>query len=132
MSTRAAGTFTVDSWEEEVVDEWEGAKLSRAHLTKTFQGDIEGTSTTDLLLAVPPVESSAAYVGFERLVGRLHGREGSVVFHHSAIASDDASAAPWRVVPDSGTDDLTGLHGVGKLAVDADGGHSFTLDYELE
>lgn len=132
MSHRATGTFTVDNWEEEAFDERAGAKLSRAHLTKTFHGDIEGTSTTDILMAVPPVAGSAAYVGFERLVGRLHGREGSVVFHHSAIASDDAPAAPWTVVRDSGTGELTGLRGVGQLTVGADGGHSFTLDYELE
>ena len=131
MSTRAVGTFSVDSWEEEAVDERAGAKLSRAHLTKTFHGDIEGTSTTDLLLAMPPVESSAAYVGFERLVGSIHGREGSVVFHHSAIASDGADAARWTVVQDSGTGELTGMRGAGSLTVDADGGHSFTLDYEL-
>ncbi len=130
MTTRAVGTFTVDSWEEEAVDEQDGARISRAHLTKTYQGDIEGTSTTDLLMAMPPVERSAAYVGFERLVGRLHGREGSVVLHHSATASDNA-AAPWTVVPDSGTGELTGLRGVGKLTVNAGGGHSFTLDYEL-
>jgi len=131
MSQQAAGTFAVDSWEQEEVDGRDGATLSRAHLTKTFHGDIEGTSTTDLLMAMPPVESSAAYVGFERLVGSVHGRVGTVVFHHSAIASDGADAAPWTVVQDSGTGALAGLRGRGKLTVDADGGHAFTLDYEL-
>ncbi len=131
MSQQAAGTFTVDSWEQEEVDGRDGASLSRAHLTKTFHGDIEGTSTTDLLLAMPPIESSAAYVGFERLVGSIHGRAGSVVFHHSAISSEGAAAAPWIVVQDSGTGALAGLRGAGKLTVDADGGHAFTLDYEL-
>lgn len=131
MSTRAVGTFAVDSWEEEAFDEREGAKLSRAHLTKTFQGDIEGTSTTDLLMAVAAVEGSAAYVGFERLIGRVHGRVGSFVLHHSATMSGGAGPATWSVVPDSGTGELSGLRGEGQIDVDAEGGHSFTFDYEI-
>lgn len=39
MSTHAAGTFEIESWEEEPYDEREGAKLTRTRLTKTFRGD---------------------------------------------------------------------------------------------
>jgi hypothetical protein len=42
MGTHAAGTFEIDSWEEEPYDEREGARLTRTRLTKTFRGDVEG------------------------------------------------------------------------------------------
>jgi hypothetical protein len=63
MGTHAAGTFEIDSWEEEVYDEREGAKLTRTRLTKTFHGDVEGESTAELLMAYAAEEGSAAYVG---------------------------------------------------------------------
>ena len=48
MSTHAAGTFEIESWEEEPYEEREGAKLTRTRLRKTFRGDIEGESTAEL------------------------------------------------------------------------------------
>ncbi len=51
MSTHATGTFEICSWDEKPYDEREGEKLARAHVKKTIYGDLEGESTTDLLLA---------------------------------------------------------------------------------
>src|SRR5436190_19215969 len=52
--TRAAGTFEVDSWEDEVLDEGAGAKVGRTRLRKTFAGDLTGTSVVDMLgVSVP-------------------------------------------------------------------------------
>jgi hypothetical protein len=36
------------------------------------------------------------------------------------------------VVPDSGTGELRGLRGEALITNEPDGGHSFTLDYDLE
>jgi hypothetical protein len=71
---RANGTFDIDSWEPQAIDERDGATLNRVHLTKTFHGDLEGTSTADILTVMAQVEGSAAYVGFERFTGGVHGR----------------------------------------------------------
>ena len=134
MSTHAAGTFEIESWEEEPYDERDGAKLTRTRLTKTFRGDVEGESVAELLMAYAAEEGSAAYVGFERVTGRVHGRSGSFVLHHTAT-SDGArgdSSASWSVVPDSGTGELRGLRGEARISNEPDGGHSFTLDYDLE
>ncbi len=132
MSPLASSTFDIDTWDEEAYDEREGAKLSRAHLTKTFHGDIEGRSTTDLLLAIAQEEGSAAYVGFERILAAVHGRSGSFVLHHNASSARGVQSATWAVVPDSGTDGLRGLHGEGDITVEPDGGHIFTFDYSLD
>ncbi len=131
MTTRAAGTFTIDGWQEEPYDERDGVKLARTRVTKTLQGQIEGQSTAELLMAYAP-EGPAAYVGFERIVGRVHDRAGSFVLHHSATSSRGAQSASWTVVPDSGTGDLRGLRGEAHIAVGPDGGHTFTLNYELD
>ncbi|MFF4416897.1 DUF3224 domain-containing protein [Streptosporangium sp. NPDC001559] len=128
--TRAGGTFTLDSWEPETYDEAEGATLSLVHVTKTFSGDLVGTSTTDIITAVARVEDSAAYAGFERFSGTLHGRKGTFVLHHNATAHAGESALTWNVLPDSGTGELTGIRGTGGI-VNSDGVHSYHLDYEL-
>jgi hypothetical protein len=129
--TRATSTFTIESWEATPYDEAEGATLSRTRVTKAFSGEIDGMSTAELLMAQAP-GGSAAYVGMERIVGRMHGREGSFVLHHSATMSKDGQSASWTVVPDSGTGALRGLRGTAQIVVEPDGGHTFTLDYEVE
>ena len=131
MTTRATGTFEIDSWNEAAYDEREGTKLSRARVAKTFSGEVEGASTTALLLAYGAAEGSAAYVGFERVVGSIHGRTGSFVLHHTATMSTDGRSTTWSVVPDTGTGDLSGLRGEAEISVGPDGGHSFSLDYDL-
>ncbi len=132
MSTRATGTFAIETWDEKPYEEQEGARLARTSVSKTFHGDIEGESTAELLMAYAAVEGSAAYVGFERIVGHVHGRPGSFVLHHTATGVRGTRSASWSVVPDSGTDELRGLHGDARISVEPDGGHSFTLDYDFE
>jgi hypothetical protein len=58
-------------------------KSTHTHLTKTFQGDVEGESTTNLLFAYGTGEGSAAYVDLERFVGLTHGRSGSFVLRYT-------------------------------------------------
>ena len=134
MSTHAMGTFEIESWEEEPYDEREGARLTRTRLTKTFRGDVEGESTAELLMAYAAEEGSAAYVGFERVVGHVHGRSGSFVLHNTASSAGPSGerSAAWSVVPDSATGELRGLRGEARIINEPDGGHSFTLDYDFE
>ena len=130
MATRATGTFTIDTWDATPYDEAGGVTLSRTRVTKTFSGEVEGTSTAELLMA-QATEGSAAYVGMERIEGRIHGRSGSFVLHHSATADRGTQSASWTVVPDSGTGELRGLRGQARIDNTPDGGHTFTLDYDL-
>lgn len=131
MSTRATGTFAIDTWDAQPYNERDGISLSRTRVTKTFRGDFEGESTAELLMASAP-NGSAAYVGFERITGRLHGRAGSFVLHHTAAMSAGTQSASWTILPESGTGELAGLRGEAKIVVEPDGGHTFILDYELD
>ncbi len=131
MSIRATSTFEIDTWEAEPYDERDGVELSRTRVTKTFHGEIEGHSTAELLM-VSALNGSAAYVGFERIEGRLHGRAGSFILHHSASSARGTQSASWTVVPDSGAGELHGMRGEGRITVEPDGGHTFILDYDLD
>ncbi|GAC1327174.1 MAG: hypothetical protein NVS2B16_00960 [Chloroflexota bacterium] len=75
---------------------------------------------------------AAAYVGLERIAGRLLGRSGTFVLHHSATVSRGKQSGTWTVVPDSGTGELRTLRGDALIAVDSAGTHTFELDYDLE
>ncbi|MEO3811435.1 DUF3224 domain-containing protein [Sphaerisporangium sp. B11E5] len=128
---RATGGFHIESWDQETIDDREGATIGRVHVTKTFHGDLEGTSTADLLTAAGQVEGSAAYVAFERFTGTAHGRKGSFVLHHTASGSGGERSLSWTILPDSGTGELKGVTGGGDIVIQEDGGHAYVLDYEL-
>ena len=78
-SARAASTFEITAWEETPYDQpVEGSKLSRATVKKIFRGEIEGESTTELLM-FQAGDGSASYVALERVAGRVGDRSGSFV-----------------------------------------------------
>ncbi len=129
MSARATGEFVIDKWEPETYDERDGVALTRTLVSKTFRGEIEGTSTAELLMSVCS-DGSAAYVGVERIEASVHGRAGSFVLIHHAIAGDGAQTATWTIAPGSATGELRGLRGTATIGDGPEGGHSFILDYD--
>lgn len=126
---RAEGTFNLDRFDNEApYDDWEGVQLARAHISKTFQGDLAGSSETDIITVVTQVP--AAYAGIERFQGTLHGRKGSFVLQHNAGGAGSPWLT-WKIVETSGTGELSGIRGEGQIIIGPDGGHSYTLEYEL-
>jgi hypothetical protein len=132
MSTHAKGTFEVQTWDEKPYDETNGdPKLTRASVTKSFRGDIEGEGTLEYLMVYTD-DRSARFVGLERVVGRLGDRSGSFVLQHSGTFEGGVAKATWYVVPGSGTGELRGLRGGGGFS-SADAQHyPITLDYDFE
>ena len=129
MST-AEGTFDIDRFDTQPPhDDREGVALARAHITKTFHGDLVGNSETDIITV--HTEHPAAYVGMERFEGTLHGRKGGFVLQHNAGGADGVPWMTWKIVETTGTGDLAGIRGEGQIIIGPDGAHSYTLDYEL-
>jgi len=127
---RAEGTFDIDRFDtQEPYDDREGVQLARAHITKTFHGDLAGNSETDIITV--QTRHPAAYAGIERFDGTLLGRKGGFVLQHNAGGTDGVPWMTWKIVETSGTGDLAGIHGEGQIIIGADGGHSYTLDYGL-
>ena len=128
--SRAEGTFDIDRFDtKDPYEDRDGVKLARAHITKTFHGDLAGNSETDIITVY--TENPAAYVGIERVDGTLHGRKGGFVLQHEAGGTDGVPWMTWKIVETTGTGDLAGIRGEGQIIIGPNGEHSYTLDYEL-
>lgn len=113
MSTHASTTIEITGWDEKPYAESDGEQtLAHAVVTHKYTGDIEGEGRLDLLLAYTG-EDSARYVGHERVVGSVHGRQGSFLLRHTGVFADGAARTEWQVVPGSGLAELSGLSGNG-------------------
>ena len=124
----ARGTFDVRVIPQPADDG--GGPFSRLFLDKQFHGDLAGTSKGHMLGAETAVQGSAGYVALELVTGTLNGRRGSFVLQHSGHMTGGVMALTVTVVPDSGTDQLTGL--AGKFAISIkDGQHSYAFEYTL-
>jgi Protein of unknown function (DUF3224) len=137
LQATATGTFTVDSWKDEpVADPGEdgatdpATKIGWVQLSKTFQGDLAGHSTVDML-SVMVANEPAGYVAIERVRGTLGGRTGSFVLQHSAIADGATQELQIEVVPRSGSGDLAGLSGDFEVIRADDGSHTYSFAYRL-
>jgi hypothetical protein len=76
--------------------------------------------------------SGAGYVASELVVGRLGSRAGTFVFQHWGLSGGGTSPrTSGHVVPGSGTGELAGLTGQVEISVEAGGGHTLTLDYDI-
>ena len=129
MLTKA--TFKIVSWDEEPFDEpEEGPKLTRAHVRKSFHGDLSGTG--NLMYVMSYLDSGvASFTGFEKFEGSLGGRTGSFVLRHSGFYDGEKAESEYEVVPGSGTHELAGLSGNGGFSAGHAEEHNLTLDYEL-
>jgi hypothetical protein len=128
---RASAIFVNTTYDEEPpYDDRDGTVLGRIHITRTFEGDLQGESSAELLTARTKA-GSAAYLALDRVAGRLGDRSGSFVLSHHGTVSSSGGANAASVVPDSGTGELAGLRGRGSISVDDDGTHRLALDYEF-
>jgi hypothetical protein len=127
---RAISPFTVDSFEARTWDEGAGIPLGQARLTKTFSGALVGSGLVEML-SVSDAQGPRSYVAIERVAGTLDGRKGTFVFKH---VGDNTAAGPTlelTIVAGTGTGDLSGITGRGRIDIDPAGKHTLTLDYEL-
>ena len=126
MTSELTATFEIKGWDEQPFDEAVGvAKLTKASVAKEYSGDIEGSSSTEWLMAYNP-DKSAVFVGLERIKGTIGGRHGSLVLQHVGTFEDGAAKATLTVV--SGTDELKGATGSGSFLADPAGTITLTLD----
>ena len=127
--TRATGTFDVTVLPL-AADSSNTGGFGRLSIDKRFSGDLVGTSLGQMLAANTAVEGSGAYVALELVTGTLNGRSGSFILQHNGTMSRGAPEMRISVVPDSGTDELTGL--AGTLTIIIEGGkHSYEFEYKI-
>ena len=102
----------------------------RMDFTKTWSGEIEGTSRGAMLSAGDPGRGDAGYVALEVLDASIDGRRGTLVLQQSGTMTGGDAELSYRIVPGSGTGELAGITGTVDLEV-TDGRHEVTLTYEL-
>jgi hypothetical protein len=131
MSNQASGTFEVEASPQPPYDTGGGVSLARVSISKQFRGDLEATSTVEMIGAMTEVPGSAGYVAIERVTGTLDGRAGGFVLQHAGTMTRGAPQLSVTVVPDSGSGELKGI--AGKMKIDiVDGKHFYTFDYTLD
>jgi hypothetical protein len=132
MTTHAEATFKIDSWDEQPWDTADGQpKMTRAEVTKSFEGDLDGSSKLQYLMTYRP-DGSADFVAMERIRGTLGGLRGSFVLSHVGAFVKGAASGTWTVVDGSGTGELDGITGSSAFSIpQGEDRFPFALDYEL-
>lgn len=139
----ARATFQVTSWEEKVIADIDGEGtttngayyptrgLTRADVTYSYAGDLEGSGTVSYLIAYRA--GAAPVSGFERFEGTLDGHDGSFVLRHVGDHDGAGVHATLTVVEGMGTGGLE--HLAGEATIDlvghSDDGYDITLTYDL-
>ncbi len=129
MTEHATGTFEVKMAPQD--DKSDDKTLGRMTIAKEWHGDLEGTSTGQMLTGGDVTKGSAGYVAIEKFTGIVKGRKGSFILQHSGTMTRGAGQLTITVVPDSGTDQLKGISGKIEIKIE-NGKHSYEFDYSLE
>lgn len=130
MKKTANARFAITNWNEQPYGEGSDLpKLTRASVTKTFTGDIEGDAHVEYLMMYRS-DGTAAFVGLERIVGKIGGKAGSFVLQRSGVFEGGQAIESYSVISGSGTGELRTLRGDGASSVGHGLEHAFVLNYE--
>ncbi len=132
MNEQMTIPFQVTGWDAVPYDEKpDSPTLSRVTVKKTFDGELKGESTAQLLMCLS-ADGSAGYTVMERVVGELGGRTGSFVMIHGGIHTPaETSRATGIIMPNYGTDELRGISGTVEFKSD-ENGKNIILDFGFE
>ena len=121
----AQGTFEVKVTPQQAQ---EGEPFGRLLIEKRFHGDLDATSRGQMLAAETALEGSGGYVAFELVRGVLNGKRGSFILQHKGTMARGVYSMQVTVVPDSGTDELTGIDGTMFILIEGSK-HSYKFEY---
>jgi hypothetical protein len=128
VTQHATGTFEVKLVPQD--DKSADTSIGRMTFTKQWSGDINGSSTGQMLTGGDLKTGSAGYVAMEKVTGAVKGRKGSFIFQHSATMSAGQGDLNITIVPGSGTEELKGISG--KLTIKIEGGkHFYDFEYTI-
>ena len=132
MKHTANARFAIKSWDEKPYSEGQGVpKMTRATVTKSFTGDIEGDSQVEYVMMYRS-DGTAAFVALERITGRIGERTGSFVLQRTGVFEGGEAKESYVVVPRSATGGLEGLVGEGTSSVGHAADFPFALAYDFE
>ena len=101
MKHTANARFAIKAWDEKPYSEGlDLPKLTRASVTKTFTGDLEGDGHVEYLM-VYRADGSTAFVGLERVVGRVAGKAGTFVLQRVGTFEGGQAKETYSIVAGS-------------------------------
>lgn len=129
MTDQASGTFDVKVTPQTPEENVGDPSVQRLALDKQFHGDLEAVSKGQML-ATGNVQGSGGYVAIERINGKLKGRSGTFALQHNGTMNPKGMSLSITVVPDTGTEELTGLTGSMIINI-VEGKHFYEFDYSI-
>lgn len=103
--------------------------VSRSSFTKSFHGDMEGTSTGELLSLRTATPGSAGYVLIERVSATLRGKTGSFAVQQFGLMDRKKPELRAEIIPDFGTGELIGIKG--RMTINPADNHSYMMSYSM-
>ncbi len=132
MKHTANARFAIKAWDEKPYSEGENLpKMTKAAVTKTFTGDIDGEGHVEYLMMYRG-DGTATFVGLERITARIGGKAGTFVLQRTGVFEGGQAKESYSIVPGSATGELAGLRGDGVSGVGHGMEHPFTLNYEFD
>ncbi len=129
--TKATGAFEVKAGTEDPLDELDGGiKLTHASGSQTFTGDITGDGAVHWLMLYRP-DKTARFVGLQRITGSVGSRQGSFVATAEGDHDGTGSKITFAIIPGSGTGQLAGISGKGRLITEGGPKGSYEMEYTL-
>lgn len=126
MNKQITIPFQVTGWDAKNYDETtENPTLTRITVKKSFDGEVKGESTGELLMCASN-DGAAGYTIMDRFFVEIGNRTGSFVAIHGGMT--DEMKASGKIVPGSGTGELAGISGTLEFKSDDDG-KRIILDY---
>src|SRR4029077_18102144 len=97
MKHVANSRFTIKNWDEKPYNEGQDLpKLTRAAVTKTYTGDIDGEGHVESLMMYANC-GSATFVGLERVVASVGGKAGSFVLQRTGVFENGVAKETYNV-----------------------------------
>jgi hypothetical protein len=102
----------------------------RMRFEKRFEGPLAANSVVSMMGIMNREIGSGGYVALEKVIGELDSKRGSFCLQHSSTMSKGKPEQSIKVMPDSGTGELSAIRG--HMIVDIiEGQHFYTFFYEF-
>ena len=132
MPTTGTATYSIEEWDEKDIESFpDGSKWARSRVTQSYSGEITGSAVSESVLFYRP-DGTSDFVTLERVDGAIGGRTGTVVFRHVGTYDGTVARSTFKVVPQSGTEGLTGMSGSGNFMADKAGLVEIDIEYEFD
>lgn len=129
--TITKATFTSSEWQESKVCEASTHTLASMGDRYRYAGELDGESSAAGVICY--LGDTGAFTGYELFTGTLAGYEGTFALRSNGGFPPDAVFAELEVVPGSGTAQLRGLTGSGRMRFEMGAEHgTIELDWKLE